>query len=43
MIRNPTGDLPIGKTKFDQPNNKKVTLRLCEHDNSLVKGTLFIF
>ena len=25
--RNPTGDLPIGKRKFDQPNNNKIIFR----------------
>ena len=38
MTTNQTGDLPIGKRKFDQPNfNKKVTLRFCKHHNSRVK------
>ena len=30
ITRNQTRDLSIGKRKFDQPNNNKVTLRLCE-------------
>ena len=29
MTRNSTRDLPIGKRKFDQPNNNKLISRFC--------------